>query len=95
MSNIGAKIGFWRVWVAIWDPFGPQRTPRSQFWCLLLKFVPSWGAQWRSKMEQFSDVGWLLEVLFSSAVAGLLSEAVLGGFQTRKVMISLEMSFKI
>ena len=90
MSNIGAKVGFWRVWVAIWDPFGPQRTPRSQFWCLLLKFVPSWGAQWRSKMEYFSHVGWLLGALFSIAVLGLFSESVLGGSQTRKVVISLK-----
>ena len=46
-------------------------------------------------MEQLSYVVWLLGALFSIAVLGLLSESVLGGSQTRKVVISLEMSFKI
>ena len=46
-------------------------------------------------MGQLSHVGWLLGALFSIAVLGLLSESVLGGSQTRKVVISLETSFKI
>ena len=46
-------------------------------------------------MKQFSDVGWLLGALFSSAVLGLLSESVSEGSRTRKVVISLETSFKI
>ena len=46
-------------------------------------------------MEHFSYVGWLLGALFSIAVLGMLSESVLGGSQARKVVISLETSFKI
>ena len=46
-------------------------------------------------MKPFSHVGWLLGALFSSAVLGLLFESISGGSWTRKVVISLEMSFKI
>ena len=46
-------------------------------------------------MKPFSHVGWLLGALFSSAVLGLLFESISGGSRTRKVVISLEMSFQI
>ena len=46
-------------------------------------------------MKPFSHVGWLLGALFSSAVLGLLFESISGGSRTRKVVISLETSFKI
>ena len=46
-------------------------------------------------MKPFSHVGWLLGALFSSAVLGLLFESISGGSWTRKVVISLEISFKI
>ena len=78
MLTIEAEIGFWRVWAAIWDQLGPQRAPSSKCWCFLHKFVPSWDPRWGSKMEQFSDGGWLLGALVSSPVFGLLSEVVLG-----------------